>query len=256
MAIAAARLLAGELVEPNRLDVSSAEMIPLIRASSMAQDELRIGRDRGSRNDGTERPDVIATLVSRMACRPLWWAARLPSCSVACDDRSWGRAIHLPQGDANRGREAFVDLRCHVCHEVDGFDPPTPIVAETRVRLGGQSLRVKTYNDLVTSIANPSHRLARGYPPETVAVEGVSLMSLIYLNDVMTVQQLVDLVAFLQARYEVVAPPRIKLGDIYPAEDADVLSRAPASMVCLIEGAENADQRIDSVIDLLQLQTD
>ena len=144
-------------------------------------------------------------------------AAVLQACAT-----EWGRAIHLPQGDANRGREAFVDLRCHVCHEVDGFDPPTPIVAETRVRLGGQSLRVRTYNDLVTSIANPSHRLARGYPPETVAVEGVSLMSLIYLNDVMTVQQLVDLVAFLQPRYEVVAPP-IKLGDIYPAEDADVL---------------------------------
>ena len=74
----------------------------------------------------------------------------------------------------------------------------------------------------MTSIANPSHRLARGYPPETVAVEGVSLMSLIYLNDVMTVQQLVDVVAFLQPRYEVVPPP-IRLGDIYPSEDADVL---------------------------------
>jgi L-cysteine S-thiosulfotransferase len=144
-------------------------------------------------------------------------AAALLACATG---RSSG--IHLPQGDADRGRAAFVDLRCHVCHQIDGFDPPTPIMARTRVALGGQTARVKTYGDLVTSIANPSHRLARGYPPETVAVDGVPLMSLIYLNELMTVQQLVDLVAFLQTQYEVVPPP-IRLGEIYQPEDADVL---------------------------------
>jgi len=113
-------------------------------------------------------------------------------------------------------------LRCHFCHEVAGFDPPTPIVAATRVILGGQTTHVRSYGELVTSIANPSHRLARGYPPETVAVDGVALMSLIYLNDVMTVQQLVDLVAFLQTEYEVVPPP-IRLHEVYPSDDADVL---------------------------------
>jgi sulfur-oxidizing protein SoxX len=133
-----------------------------------------------------------------------------------------GSGVHLPQGDADRGRAAFVDLRCNVCHQIEGFDPPTAFVARTRVALGGQTARVKTYGDLVTSIANPSHRLARGYPPEAVGVDGVSLMSLIYLNELMTVQQLVDLVAFLQTQYEVVPPP-IRLGEIYPPMDADVL---------------------------------
>ncbi len=143
-------------------------------------------------------------------------AAALQACATGS-----GRGVHLPRGDADRGREAFVDLRCHVCHEVAGFDPPTPIVAATRVVLGGQTTHVRSYGDLVTSIANPSHRLARGYPPETVAVDGVALMSLIYLNDVMTVQQLVDLVAFLQMGYEVVPP--IRLHEVYPSDDADVL---------------------------------
>jgi hypothetical protein len=32
-------------------------------------------------------------------------------------------------------------------------------------------------------------------------------MSIVYLNDVMTVRQLTDLVAFLQGSYEVVPPP-------------------------------------------------
>ncbi|RPI58285.1 MAG: cytochrome C [Lysobacterales bacterium] len=151
-------------------------------------------------------------------------AAALQACAT-----EWDRGVHLPQGDADRGREAFVDLRCHVCHEVEGFDPPTPIVAGTRVRLGGTTDRVDTYGELVTSIANPSHRIARGYPPEAVTVDGVPLMSLIYLNDVMTVQQLVDVVAFLQTAYDVVPPPieprevYPSEREVYPSEDADVL---------------------------------
>jgi hypothetical protein len=146
-------------------------------------------------------------------------AAALQACAA-----QWGRGVHLPQGDAVKGREAYVALRCHACHEIEGFDPPTPIVATTRILLGGQTARIRTYDDLLTSIANPSHRLARGYPPEAVAVDGVSPMSLIRLNEVMTVQQLVDLAAFLQTEYEVVPPP-IRLDDVYPADNAGALSR-------------------------------
>ena len=144
-------------------------------------------------------------------------AAALHACAT-----DWSRGVHLPQGDADRGRAAFVDLRCHVCHEIEGFDAATPIVAGTRVTLGGQTARIKTYGDLVTSIANPSHRLARGYPREAVTVDGVPLMSLIYLNDVMTVQQLVDIVAFLQTEYDLVAPPS-GLDEVYPTDDPDLL---------------------------------
>jgi len=144
----------------------------------------------------------------------------------ACASGWGGRGVHLPQGDALKGREAYVALRCHACHEIEGFDPPTPVVASTRVRLGGQTARVKTYGDLLTSIANPSHRLARGYPQEAVAVDGVPLMTLIRLNEVMTVQQLVDIAAFLQTEYDVVPPP-VRLEDIYP-EDEGALSTAPA----------------------------
>jgi hypothetical protein len=145
---------------------------------------------------------------------------------LACAHR--GAAL-LPQGDAARGREAFVDLRCNACHEIEGFDAPTPIVAETRVLLGGQTSRVKTYGDLLTSIANPSHRITRGYPPETVTVDGVPLMTLIKLNEVMTVQQLVDLAAFLQSTYDVVTPP-LRFEDTYRSTDDGALPEllAPA----------------------------
>jgi len=54
----------------------------------------------------------------------------------------------------------------------------------------------------VTSIINPSHKLAPGYPKERIVSGGISRMA--DYNDVMTVRQLVDLVAFLHSRYEFV----------------------------------------------------
>ena len=60
--------------------------------------------------------------------------------------------------------------------------------------------RIKTYGDLVTAIVNPSHNLAKGYTPSLVAQDGKSRMTV--YNDVMTVSQLIDIVAFLQAHYE------------------------------------------------------
>lgn len=168
---------------------------------------------------------AVSKIYSRSAVRAL----ALVACAVALQacGTLWGHRVHLPQGDALRGRDAFVDLRCQVCHEIEGFDPPAPIVAARRVQLGGQTARVKTYEDLVTSIANPSHRLASGYPPEDVAVDGVALMSLIRLNEVMTVQQLVDLAAFLQTEYDVVPPP-VRLEDVYELGGAEALPESPA----------------------------
>jgi hypothetical protein len=51
-------------------------------------------------------------------------------------------------------------------------------------------------------------------------------MSLIGLNEVMTVQQLVDLAAFLQTEYEVVPPP-IRLEDVYELEEGEALIEPP-----------------------------
>lgn len=122
--------------------------------------------------------------------------------------------FRLPDGDAVAGRQAFLDLRCNSCHEV------RDVAVEYReglahVTLGGETTRVKTYGELVTSIINPSHRIA---PPNRDAVlpGGQSIMSAAYLNEVMTVQQLVDLVAFLQPTYEVVPPPVPARWYVYP----------------------------------------
>jgi hypothetical protein len=123
--------------------------------------------------------------------------------------------FRLPDGDAAAGREAFVALACNACHEVRGV-AIAHIEGAARVPLGGQTTRVKTYGELVTSIINPSHRIAPRDREDGVLPGGESLMTAAYLNEVMTVQQLVDLVAFLQPTYEVVQPPPPVHWYVYP----------------------------------------
>ena len=111
----------------------------------------------------------------------------------------------LPAGDAARGQAAFVTFRCYDCHRVAGVDLPVGEAPDQAiVELGGKVDRVRTYDDLVTAIINPSHRLAQGYSPSLVAQEGKSRMTV--YNDVMTVAQLIDLVTFLQGHYELRVP--------------------------------------------------
>ena len=48
-------------------------------------------------------------------------------------------------------------------------------------------------------MSNPSHKIAPGYEPARVQIDGSSKMA--NYNDVMTVTELIDLVAFLQSKY-------------------------------------------------------
>ena len=119
----------------------------------------------------------------------------------SCNPNS--RGFVLPEGDVEAGKAAFVELKCNQCHSVadiawigEGEDVEVP--------LGGEVTRLKAYGELVTSVINPSHRIASPYLREKVAVEGVSNMK--NYNQVMTVQELVDIVSFLQTEYEVTLP--------------------------------------------------
>lgn len=120
-------------------------------------------------------------------------------CLAGCASQEGG--FTLPPGDAERGQEAFVKFRCYDCHRVHGVDLPAGEEPnQAVVELGGEVERMKDYGDLVTAIVNPSHRLAKGYNASLVGDEGKSRMTV--YNDVMTVSQLVDIVAFLQSHYE------------------------------------------------------
>ena len=124
---------------------------------------------------------------------------------TACErDFMSERGFSLPEGDPIAGKEAFLYMQCNECHTVKGLDLPRLPLGEPYVELGGQVTSVKTYGDLVTSVINPSHRLAQGYPVEDVSEDGESNMYV--YNDYMTVQELIDIVMFLQPQYQIVIP--------------------------------------------------
>ena len=125
---------------------------------------------------------------------------------AACDrDPMSEKGFRLPDGDPMAGREAFLYMQCNQCHTISGEDlPAVPNADPPYVELGGPVSRVKTYGELVTSIINPSHKLASGYAEEVVSEDGESKMYV--YNGYMTVQELIDIVMYLQPHYDVVVP--------------------------------------------------
>lgn len=114
------------------------------------------------------------------------------------------RGFRLPDGDAQAGRETFLYMQCNQCHTIDGEELPRIAGQDPYVELGGDVTHVKTYGELVTAIINPSHKLAEGYAKEKVSEDGVSNMYV--YNSFMTVQELTNIVMFLQPHYDVVPP--------------------------------------------------
>ncbi len=127
-------------------------------------------------------------------------AATVAGLSACAPDPESSVGFTLPEGDVSRGKSAYVEFGCNACHSHPDV-PQLEGAAQSgiSVALGGESARVRTYGELVTSVINPSHRVARRGSPQVADETGESLMAA--YNDVMTVTQLIDLVAFLQASY-------------------------------------------------------
>lgn len=133
---------------------------------------------------------MIASLLLLLGCEA---AAKSPA------------GFRLPDGNPEVGRQVALDMKCYVCHRVDGgglpaptAEPPVPIL------LGGQVPYAKTDGELVTSIINPSHKIAAAARTERVKSGDLSRMA--DYGEQMTVRQMIDLVAFLQSRYTVIRP--------------------------------------------------
>lgn len=116
-----------------------------------------------------------------------------------------GVGFQLPKGDALRGQQAFIDLKCFACHTVDGVELPKPIVAPASVViLGGEVTQTRTYGRLMTAIIHPTERIAMRQNGRTGTPPAKSPMPT--LNTSMTVAQLVDLITFLQPHYRELQP--------------------------------------------------
>jgi L-cysteine S-thiosulfotransferase len=121
----------------------------------------------------------------------------------------------LPPGDAMTGQTTFAALGCINCHKVDGvsFTGSDEIQSELIVTLGGKQPRVKTYGQLVTAIIHPNAAILKN-DERYMNTQGDSLMP--DYTQLMTVQQMTDLVTFLAEHYDIDAPVYAPQGLGYP----------------------------------------
>lgn len=122
-------------------------------------------------------------------------------CSTSCNEEARGFA--LPQGDIKAGKATYERLECNACHSISGIKWNGG-VDSLNIYLGGEVSARKSYGELVTSVINPSHKIAESYKQITTDSVGHSKMK--NYNEVMTVQELIDLVTFLQSEYKIEIP--------------------------------------------------
>jgi hypothetical protein len=113
------------------------------------------------------------------------------------------------QGDIAAGRQASIDHRCHQCHSIADERLPSLARADRpMLELGGPTTTIWSYADLTTSIINPNHAISERYRDQQLLRTEIPLESPMPMPmpslDTMTVRQLIDIVAFLDSRYEAV----------------------------------------------------
>jgi len=113
--------------------------------------------------------------------------------------RPFSRAVALlPKGDPAAGQRAFADLRCHACHRVASGHFPEPVATpDVPVVIGPRQASFPQAR-LIESIVAPSHTVPNHLP----TVRSGSLSRMGDYTDVMSVRQLIDLVAFVQSLSE------------------------------------------------------
>ena len=123
--------------------------------------------------------------------------------------------FRLPEGNVEQGKLAFVELDCVRCHTIAGMEDAFTYVSPRGIEvvLGGETTRVKTYGQLVTSVIYPDHIILPKYRGDYTDRDGNSEMA--DLTEEMTAKQLIDLVTFLESTYKVVLPDYAYEG-IYP----------------------------------------
>jgi len=120
----------------------------------------------------------------------------------SCNQQARGFA--LPPGDEADGKEAFVNLACDQCHSVGDVAWKGLEGTDIHVKLGGNVTSIKTYGELLTSVINPSHKISDRFRSEFISRRSQSPMP--FYNHIMTVEELVDLVTFLEKQYAL-SPP-------------------------------------------------
>jgi len=114
----------------------------------------------------------------------------------------------LPPGDPALGRLAFVKMQCNHCHMITGKlteGIALPVTATPAPLLNAEVAK-KGQAELVTSILNPSHVVER----KAIEDREGKLSPMGSYAHALTVRELIDLVAFLQAADETKEPAKVR----------------------------------------------
>jgi len=129
----------------------------------------------------------------------------LPALLTGCASSSLF-GFPVDQGDIAAGRQAFIDHRCHQCHNIADERLPALAGADRPIlELGGPTTMVRSYADLTTSVINPNHAISERYRDQQLLLKTeLTLESPMPMPnmDTMSVRQLIDIVAFLDSRYQ------------------------------------------------------
>ncbi len=155
---------------------------------------------------------VLAFVVLLPAAMQPVWAQQRPDRSGPAAGPSRPHEEHgtpkgwkfaWPKGDPAKGRAVFVKLECYRCHEVRDEKFPAP---KEKEKVGPELSMMGPLHEVeyfAEAIINPSAVIERGKGYQ--AADGSSKMP--SFNDSMTVQEAIDLVAFLRSLKPAVGSP-------------------------------------------------
>jgi Cytochrome c len=107
-------------------------------------------------------------------------------------------SVVLPKGDLQAGRQAFLDLKCTVCHRVVGETTfPAPVSGSPGPDLD-HTLGLRPASEVAAAIIVPSHSISVKTSDEVKKrLEGMLLSPMGDFSRTITVRQLADLLTYL-----------------------------------------------------------
>ncbi len=107
-----------------------------------------------------------------------------------------GDGFFLPKGNPAAGQKAFTELKCNTCHWVENNIDLKPPVAQKAGPMLGDKQANYSAGWIANSIVSPSHTIARNFDGEFEAGE---LSRMGDFSEVMTVRQMIDIVAYIKS---------------------------------------------------------
>jgi mono/diheme cytochrome c family protein len=126
-------------------------------------------------------------------------ALGLPAAVTQAQYETGGATGFLPEGEPQAGRQAFLDLKCVVCHRVTGESAfPAPVSVSQGPTLDG-ALQRRPFSELAAAIVLPSHAMSLKTSEQIKQRPDGALSPMPDFSRIMTVRQLADLLAYLRS---------------------------------------------------------